>query len=168
MNIPKKSVIAPLLVLLLLLSGFLVLGHEDVQAESQPVLSMGQTLYVPIYSHIYSGNRERPFYLAVTVSIRNTDPSHPIVITVADYNDSNGKMINKYIERPLQLNALSSTRFVIKESDKIGGSGANFIIKWSSAQMVNPPIIESVMIGTYGQQGISFTSRGKVIKEHTE
>jgi len=165
MNNPKKSVIV---VLLLLLSGFLTIGHGDVQAESDPVLSKGQTLYVPIYSHIYSGNRERPFYLAVTVSIRNIDPSYPIAILLADYNDSSGKLIKKYVEGPLQLNALSSTRFIIKESDKIGGSGANFIIKWSSAQMVNPPIIESVMIGTYGQQGISFTSRGKVIKEHTE
>ena len=168
MNIPKKSLMLPLMVLLILLSGFLVLDHQNARAESQPVLSKGQTLYVPVYSHIYSGDRERPFYLAVTVSIRNTDPSYPIVILVADYNDSNGKIIKKYVERPLPLNALSSTRFIIKESDKTGGSGANFIVKWSSTQMVSPPLIESVMIGTYGQQGISFTSRGKVIKEHTE
>ncbi|MDF1592950.1 MAG: DUF3124 domain-containing protein [Desulfobacterales bacterium] len=165
MNIPKTSVIV---VLFLLLSGFLPNGHGDVRAESDPVLSKGQTLYVPIYSHIYSGNREQPFYLAVTVSIRNIDPVYPIDILLADYNDSGGKLIKQYIEGPLQLNALSTTRFIIKEADKIGGSGANFIIKWSSARMVNPPIIESVMIGTYGQQGISFTSRSKVIKEHTE
>ena len=28
---------------------------------------------------------------------------------------------------------------------------------------VNPPIVETVMIGTQSQQGISFTSRGQVI-----
>jgi hypothetical protein len=30
---------------------------------------------------------------------------------------------------------------------------------------VNPPIIEGVMIGTHSGQGISFVSRGQVIKE---
>ena len=29
----------------------------------------GQTVYVPVYSHIYSGDRELPFYLAATLSI---------------------------------------------------------------------------------------------------
>ena len=44
-------------------------------------LSTGQTVYVPIYSHIYSGLKGRPFELAATLSIRNTDPQSPITIT---------------------------------------------------------------------------------------
>ena len=44
------------------------------------ILSKGQAIYVPAYSHIYCGDRERPFLLAVTVSIRNTDPNQPIKI----------------------------------------------------------------------------------------
>ena len=58
-----------------------------------------------------------------------------------------------------------STRFVVKESDDRGGSGANFVVKWKADQTVNAPIIESIMIGTKAQRGISFTSRGQVIKE---
>jgi hypothetical protein len=47
-------------------------------AEKKTPLTDGQTIYVPVYSHIYSGNREHPFLLAVTLSIRNIDPKHPI------------------------------------------------------------------------------------------
>jgi len=54
-------------------------------------------------------------------------------------------------------------RYIIPERDKSGGSGANFIVAWKSKTPVNPPIIESIMIGTQSQQGISFTSRGRVI-----
>ena len=68
-----------------------------------------------------------------------------------------------YLEAPISLDALASTRYIIAEDDKAGGSGANFIVIWKSEQPVNPPIIEGVMIGTHSGQGISFVSRGQVI-----
>jgi hypothetical protein len=135
------------------------------QAASSVILSKGQLVYTPIYSHIYSGNREHPFYLAATLSIRNTDPDHPITIMIADYYDSEGKVIRKYLEKPLQLGPMAAVRYVIKESDKSGGSGASFLVKWRSDENVSAPIIESVMIGTQTQQGISFTSRGQSVRE---
>jgi hypothetical protein len=49
------------------------------RADSDIFLSTGQTVYVPIYSHIYSGLKGRPFNLAATLSIRNTDPKHWII-----------------------------------------------------------------------------------------
>jgi hypothetical protein len=61
---------------------------------------------------------------------------------------------------------MGSVEYVVKESEKKGGSGANFIVKWNSDTEVTEPIIESVMISTSGQQGISFTSRGQAIEEH--
>ncbi len=126
----------------------------------------GQTVYVPIYSHIYSGDREHiPFLLAATLSIRNTDPDQSITVTVIDYYDSDGKLLKKYLQKHLTLNPMASTRIIIKESDKSGGSGANFIVKWESKNRVTEPVIESIMIGTQIQQGISFTSRGQVIRE---
>jgi hypothetical protein len=38
-------------------------------------------------------------------------------------------------------------------------------VRWKAEIPVNEPIIEGVMIGASGQQGISFTSRGVAIKE---
>jgi len=152
-----------LIIILIIIA--IAVSYRQVQAESEIRLSKGETIYVPIYSHIYTGDRETPFYLAATLSVRNIDLKYPITLLSADYYDSNGKLIKRYIEEPLRINALSSTRYVIRESDKTGGSGANFIVRWKSENEVNPPIIESVMIGTRMQQGISFTSRGQVIKE---
>lgn len=128
-------------------------------------MSKGQTVYVPIYSHIYSGDREHPFYLAATLSVRNTDPKHAITILSVDYYDSKGKLLRPYLENPIIINPFATTRYIIKESDKSGGSGANFIVKWKSDAKINSPIIESIMIGTKTQQGISFISRGRVIQE---
>lgn len=126
-------------------------------------LSDGQTIYVPAYSHIYSGNSERPFLLTVTLSIRNIDPTHQMTVAKADYYETQGKLLTQYLANPVILNPLESIRFVVAEKDKAGGSGANFMVEWKSGKPINPPIVETIMIGTQSQQGISFTSRGRVI-----
>jgi hypothetical protein len=127
-------------------------------------LSMGQSVYVSIYSHIYSGLKARPFDLAAILSIRNTDINQPVTIVSVKYYDTEGKLLKEYLDEPLPLKALASTRYIIKEGDKAGGSGANFIVKWKSDKKVTPPIIEAVMIGTHSGQGISFVARGQVIE----
>jgi hypothetical protein len=134
---------------------------------AEPALSTGQTLYLPVYSHIYSGDRERPVYLAVTVSIRNTDPVRSIQVINVDYYNSEGRRLQRYLEKPVTLPPLATARYVVKESDKAGGSGANFLVRWQSGEPANPPLIESIMISTASQLGISFTSRGVPIVEST-
>ena len=135
---------------------------DDVQ------LSMGQSVYVSIYSHIYGGSKARPFNLASILSIRNTDINQSVTIVSVKYYDTEGKLLKEYLDEPLDLKALASTRYIIKEGDKAGGSGANFIVKWKSNKKITLPIIEAVMIGTHSGQGISFVSRGQVIEEHQE
>ena len=145
--------------------GCLAFGIVDAIAQNKPSVSRGQILYVPVYSHIYIGDRERPFLLTVTLSIRNTDRNFPITIQKVVYYDSHGKPLNAYLDKPMALEKLSSTRFVVRESDKSGGSGASFMVEWDSDQAVSPPLVETIMIGAQTQQGISFTSRGQVIEE---
>jgi hypothetical protein len=118
----------------------------SLYADEKIGLSDGQTIYVPAYSHIYSGVRDRPFLLTVTLSIRNIDPRHKIKITTVDYYETKEKLIKKHLDKPVILNPLDSIRYIIPERDKTGGSGANFIVEWKSDKLVNPPIIESVMI----------------------
>ena len=144
-----------------------ILSPADSSADDIQ-LSMGQSVYVSIYSHIYSGIKARPFDLVAILSIRNTDIDQPVMIVAVKYYDTEGKLLKEYLDEPLELNALASTRYIIKEDDKTGGSGANFIVKWKSNKKVTPPIIEAVMIGTHSGQGISFVSRGQVIEEHRE
>lgn len=134
-------------------------------ASSTITLLKGQSVYVPIYSHIYHGDRDKPFDLTATLSIRNTDPKHEIIINSADYYDSEGNLLKNYVEQPIKLKNLASIRYVIKSKDKAGGSGAKFIVRWESKELVNFPIIEAIMISTQSTQGLSFTSRGQAIKE---
>lgn len=147
----------------MLAAATILLGALFQPVAAKMTLYHGQTIYVPIYSHIYSGNREQPFYLAATLSIRNTDREHAITITAVDYYDSQGRFLKHYLEKPLVLGAMATQRYVVPESDKSGGSGAKFIVAWHSDQPVAEPLIESVMISTKTQQGISFTSRGRVL-----
>ncbi len=127
--------------------------------------SSGQTVYVPAYSQVYTGDHKRPFLLTTTLVIRNSDPSTPITVSGADYLDSSGRVLRRLVGAPLLLRPLCSLRYVIEESDRSGGSGASFLVNWRSSSKVSQPVLESVMIGTGGQQGISFTSRGQVVRE---
>ena len=148
---------------LMMLGSFCLSSSPLHAAEKQSGLSKGQLVYVPAYSHIYSGDQERPFLLTVTLSIRNIDPNHSVNITLADYYETQGKLLKKFVENPTILKPLESLRYVIPERDKSGGSGANFLVKWHSDAHVNPPIVETIMIGTQNQQGLSFTSRGQEV-----
>ena len=138
-------------------------------AAGEPaMLSKGQTVYVPAYSHIYHGNKESPFLLAVTLSIRNIDPEQHVKITLVDFYETQGNLLKKYLDKPISLGPLESIRYIVPQKETTGGSGANFIVEWQSEKQVNPPIIESVMIGTQSSQGISFTSRGQAITKPHE
>lgn len=128
-------------------------------------LSKGQTLYVPVYSNIFSAPKKIPFNLATFLSIRNTDMSNPINILAVDYYNTKGTLVRKYYQKPVTLAPLESTDIYIPEEDTTGGTGANFIVKWNSLKEVNCPIIESVMIGMKSGQGISFVSPSQEIKE---
>lgn len=146
-----------------ILSGIIFFPLSLFAAEKNIELSKGQMLYVPAYSHIYSGNKERPFLLTVTLSIRNVDPKHKIRISSVDYYETQGKLLKNFIDQPKELKPLESLRYVIPERDESGGAGASFIVAWQSDKFVNPPIVESIMISTKSTQGVSFTSRGKEI-----
>ena len=145
----------------------MVSSPKVVTLEQNFQAAMGQTIYVPIYSHIYYENRQKSFDLAATLSIRNTDLTKPMIVTAVRYYDTNGKLLRQYVEKPIQLDALASTDFVIDKNDTSGGSGANFIVEWVAETKISEPIVEAVMIGSALQQGISWISPGKVIKNQT-
>lgn len=137
---------------------------NTVNLEDKSEIAMGQTIYVPIYSHIYYENQQKVLYLSATLSIRNTDLTNPIIITSVRYYDTQGKLIKKYLEQPVELTSLASMDFVVERADISGGSGANFIVEWVAKKNVSEPIAEAVMISAVSNQGISFISSGKVIK----
>lgn len=131
------------------------------------VRSSGQSVYVPVYSHILYGDRAAKFNLAATLIIRNTDPVHSLTVRSADYHDSGGRLLKKHLEQPILLKPLASTEVFVPESDISGGLGASFIVRWTSEKPAVPPVIECIMIGTRSGQGISIVSQGRVISENS-
>jgi hypothetical protein len=139
-------------------------SQKVVTLDKDFKIAMGQTIYVPVYSHIYHDAQQKIFNLAATLSIRNTDLTNSIIITSVRYYDSDGKLVKQYLERPIQLGALASTDFVVNQTDNSGGLGANFIVEWVAQTEISEPVVEVVMISTAFHQGISWSSPGRVIK----
>lgn len=149
---------------IILLIIFCLFTEQFCLAGTGNQLSQGQDIYIPAYSHIYHGNKETPLLLSVTLSIRNIDLNNSITISRIDYHETDGPLVKQYISEPITLGPLGSERFVVPQKDNTGGSGANFIVTWKADTPTNPPIVESVMIGTQSQLGISFTSRGQALE----
>lgn len=123
-----------------------------------------QTVYVPVYSYIYYGNKAKTIDLTATLSIRNTDATRSITITSVNYHDSHGKLVKEYLAAPIKLEALASAHYVVAESDRSGGLGASFLVTWNSTGKVSNPVVETVMIGALSAQGISFVCSGQVVR----
>ena len=129
--------------------------------------SRGQKVYVPVYSHIYS-NGGSPILLESTISIRNTDPEHAITISSARYFDSKGIQLEQFVDKKMVLGPLETKEFLIEKRDTRGGSGANFIIKWSAEVAVYEPIVEAIMVGRTAKQHVSFKSIGRALLQRKE
>ncbi|MHC1698913.1 MAG: DUF3124 domain-containing protein [Geobacteraceae bacterium] len=126
--------------------------------------SKSGTLYVPVYSMVYTGDRAVPVNLASTLSIRNTDPRNSIRIFSADYHSSTGRLIRRMLPKAIVLGPLASTSIFIKERDTSGGFSTSFLVRWGADKEVSAPIIECVNIGAYSGLGISFITPGREVR----
>lgn len=137
-------------------------------AEMPANVVSGQTLYVPVYSNIRQ-LAGRLFRLTANLSVRNTDVSHPITVTVVDFYDHNGELLRSYVDSdsPQKLGPLAMAEYVLDWRDTPGGMGASFIVEWVAGEEVTQPVVESVMLGD-GTRGLAFLSRGIIIGDHHE
>lgn len=142
-----------------------VLLTQSAGWSAEPQRSRGQTVYVPAYSHVFTGPRANPYNLAITLTIRNTDPRDGMVVTAIDYYDHNGRLIRRHTPSPLGLTPLASSHIHLEEKDTSGGFAPKFIVRWESQRPISAPVIEAIMIGATSGQGISFVSQGQVIQE---
>lgn len=120
-------------------------------------------MYVPIYSDIYNKNRKERTLLTATLSVRNTSRKDTLFLTTVDYYDTAGKLVRGYLEEPIYLKPLESLDYVIEESDKAGGTGANFLVGWYAHQEMTP-LMQAVMLGGLGHRAFSFTTEGIAIE----
>ncbi len=69
-----------------------------------------QMVYVPVYSHVYYENG-LAFPLAATLSIKNTDPQRSVAVKSIKHFDTEGKLVESYLEQPIKLAALQTIGF---------------------------------------------------------
>lgn len=179
----KFPVVVAALTLLVILVGFGHLGAQlntiEERLESLPAQSAtapqrattspgpatSRMVYVPAYSHVYSKGG-LPFLLEVTLSVHNTYPQYPVTLTRADYYDTKGERLRRYVTASQQLAPFETTAFVVEKSDYKGGSGSNFVVEWAAHGGASTPVIEAVMIGVDPEYQISFVRSGVPI-EHS-
>ncbi len=173
----KSQITVAVLILLIIVAGFayqsmaLDVIEARLDARAAPSLAdprqigTGSTFaakgahYVPAYSHVYSKGG-LPHLLEVTLTVHNTDPEQPMSITRADYYDTKGKLLRRYVTSPEPLAPFETRTFVVEQSDYKGGSGSNFHVGWAAQSPVSPPVIEAVMIGVDPQYQVSFVRSG--------
>ena len=133
-----------------LLALLILAFSEASSAMAAEELSSGQTLYLPVYSEIWHGDRivdgKNPIKSLVSalISIRNTSLKTPIRILSARYYNTDGKLLKEYLPKPVVIGAMGTSELFVERKESEGGSGANFIIQWDSATPTNPPVVEAV------------------------
>lgn len=66
-----------------------------VNLDNTVKIIRGQTVYVRVYSHIYAFDRNQRREFATTLNIRNTDLTNPIIVTSANYYNTDGKIVDR-------------------------------------------------------------------------
>ena len=129
----------------------------------------GQTLYLPIYSHVYHGNLDRKgqpdkVLLSALVSIRNTDPKRSMKLTSARYYNTDGKLLREFVPAPRAIGPFGTVELFVERHDESGGSGANFMIAWEAEAPMNPPLVEAIHAFIDGARAAFLTTLGQPLK----
>jgi hypothetical protein len=148
----------------------LFLPLTAANAQEIRTLSSGQSIYLPIYSHMLYGNlgrsgRASQVLLSALVSIRNTDMRRPLRILSARYYDTHGKLLGERVPAPTILPPLGTLELFVELNDASGGSGANFIITWDSDAPVNPPLVEALHANMDGGKAVIFMTQSVPIND---
>lgn len=135
------------------------LGDIDVTQ-----LAVRRLVYVPVYSHVYYLGGA-PYSLETTLSIRNIAPDRAVYLKSVEYFDTNGKLVKTHLDQTIRLGPLQTIEFLVERRDSTGGSGANFVVEWLGNHESDRPLVEAVMVGVVGTQGIGFGRKGIEIPE---
>ena len=148
--------------------GFIALATA---AQEMPPLSAGQSLYLPIYSHLYHGDvhprtgKPSETLVSTHVSIRNIDPGAAMKITGARYYNTEGKLLREFLTKPQTVPPLGTYELYVPRSDSSGGSGANFIIDWTAEKPINPPIVEALHADIREARTLLFVTTARPIQK---
>ncbi len=150
------------------LAGFGFAQERGASRDSSA--SRGQSLYLPIYSHLLYGNVGRSgqparALLSALVSIRNTDPRNAMRVLSARYYDTQGRFLRDYLAAPAVVPPLGTLELFVELHDESGGSGANFLIRWESDAAINAPLVEALHANMDSGKAVILTTRAVAIQD---
>lgn len=133
-------------------------------------LSAGQSIYLPVYSHLYHGDvnprtgKPSETLVSTHVSIRNTDPGAGMRVVSARYYNTGGKLLREFLPKQQTIPPLGTYELYVQRSDSSGGSGANFIIDWVADKPINPPLMEALHADIREARTLLFVTTGRPIQ----
>lgn len=142
-----------------------VADDPNLDASNETNHAFIDSVYIPVYSDIYSQGKHIRFLLTSTLSIRNTSYTDTIAVRTIEYYDTRGNKVTDFLKRPIYVLPMATVEYVIDEKDISGGSGANFIVVWSARDSSVKAVIQAVMISVSGQQGVAFRTDGVSISK---
>ena len=134
-----------------------------VPVPSEPLSATG-AFYVPVYSSVSlsQGNARADF--SVTLSIHNASETKPLVIRRIAYFDTTGRLVESYLKGPIGVKPFATIEVFVPVSDVRGGTGANFIVDWAASGEIAEPVVEALMLGSFGGGHYAFVSQGRPIR----
>jgi len=155
----KKTPCLLLACLLLLLA-----TAGPLEAASPCPLFKSQSVFLPLVEYVYLGRRNTPYFLDNKVVIHNADPEQPVTITRLTRHDSQGKRVAVLLKDPLTLAPLASWHLLLPQREAKSGPTGSVLLSWKSAKPASPPQVQCIIVGSAGQQGISFINQGQVVR----
>lgn len=148
---------------------FASLAVLPAKADEIAQPAKGQSIYLPVYSHLWHGNlnskgQPETLQLSALISIRNTDPANPIRVTSARYYDTNGKLLREFVPVAKSLAPLGTLELFVERREAEGGSGANFVIRWQSDTPVSQPVTEAIHADLNSVRTVSFVTIGRPVR----
>ncbi|MCF8064648.1 MAG: DUF3124 domain-containing protein [Desulfarculaceae bacterium] len=149
MTTPRFALAATLCLILLACLGAPALAQSARQG----------VIYAPVYQEAVIDHRGRRLDLTATVYVRNLSRKHPLTIEDVTLVEGNGKVGLQCTKGKKRLAPLATLR-LLPPTCPAGTGVPSILVRWSAPQPVPPPLVEVLMMGTAGQQGISVTSQG--------
>lgn len=146
------------------LVGARLLGAALVELPPQTERAVRGAVYAPAHSAIRFGGGRSQVELAATLSLHNTSRERALIVERVDYFDTDGKLVQSFVQKPGLLGPLATLEVFVPADDLRGGTGANFLVEWSAAGPIVAPAVETVMIGSVGTTSYSFVSVGRPIE----
>ena len=137
---------------------------DSLTAVPQGAQTVSGAFYVPVYSSVAMTPGKIRADFSVTLSVHNASDTRPLVLKRISYFDTAGAQVEAYLPEPVALKPYATVEIFIATKDVRGGTGANFVIEWGATGEIAEPVVEALMVGSFGGGHYAFISQGRPIR----